>query len=182
MKPELDQKLAALLLEAQEGNLDAYESFLKEISGLLRDFLSKRMQGAESIEDVLQESLLAVHRARHSYIPGRALGPWLYTISENRMIDFFRRHRKIQRIENALLQIPKPPLVKLENFRGERVLAAVQKLPPLQRKIIELLKLSDMSVKEVATLLKMTESAVKVTAFRGYSVIRKLFGNEQSEN
>jgi RNA polymerase sigma factor (sigma-70 family) len=56
------------------------------------------------------------------------------------------------------------------------VLEALQRLPQKQRRVIELLKLQDLSVKEVAIEVGLSEGAVKVTAFRGYEAMRKLFG------
>jgi RNA polymerase sigma-70 factor, ECF subfamily len=94
-----DRELADLLLQAQEGNQAAYERFLLEASATLRAYLSRRMQRPESVEDVLQETLLSIHRARHTYLPDRPVGPWLFAICRNRMTDFYRRHRRIERVE-----------------------------------------------------------------------------------
>jgi RNA polymerase sigma-70 factor (ECF subfamily) len=78
LNPARDQQLAALLNQAQRGDQAAYESFLREASVVLRAFLAKRMRSAsDRVEDVLQETLLTVHRARHSFLAGRPIGPWL---------------------------------------------------------------------------------------------------------
>jgi RNA polymerase sigma-70 factor (ECF subfamily) len=100
LNPARDQQLAELLTRAQGGNQAAYESFLREASEVLRAFLAKRMMSAsDRVEDVLQETLLALHRARHSFLPGRPIGPWLYAICEHRIAEFYRRHRRIQAVE-----------------------------------------------------------------------------------
>lgn len=100
LNPARDQQLAALLARAQGGDHAAYESFLREASELLRPFLAKRMMSAsDRVEDVLQETLLTLHRARHSFLPGRPIGPWLYAICEHRMAEFYRRHRRIKAVE-----------------------------------------------------------------------------------
>lgn len=82
----------------------------------------------------------------------------------------------------ALSQEPVVHETPAADTRGERILEALKRLPPRQRQIIELLKLNDLSVKEIAMQLGMQESAVKVTAFRGYAAIRKIFGNGKDEN
>ena len=179
MDAELDRTLATLLASAQDGDQSAYERFLLEACAMLRPYLSKRMRAAEAAEDVLQDTLLSVHRARHTYLPGRPVGPWLYAICEHRMTDFYRRHRRIERREVAIpddlgRRAAAPP--SRESERGRLVLEALARLPERQRKVIELLKVHDLSVKEAAAHTGMSESAVKVTAFRGYQTIRRLLG------
>jgi len=175
-----DRELAILLARAQEGDQAAYESFLLKASTALRGFLSRRMGSVEMVEDVLQDTLLSVHRARHTYLPGRPVGPWLYAICEHRMTDFYRRHRRIERAE-----VPAPedlsnrvaaPAPADDDARGRQVREALGRLPAKQRRVIELLKIHDLSVKEVAAQTGMSMSAVKVTAFRGYETIRRFFG------
>jgi RNA polymerase sigma-70 factor (ECF subfamily) len=175
-----DQELARLLAQAQGGDQAAYETFLREASGVLRGFLARRMGNVDMVEDVLQETLLSIHRARHTYRPERPVGPWLYAICEHRMTDFFRRHRRIERTE-----VPAPddmsdrvvaPAPSHADERGRLVREALARIPEKQRRVIELLKVHDLSVKEAAAHTGMSESAIKVTAFRGYEAIRKILG------
>jgi RNA polymerase sigma-70 factor (ECF subfamily) len=133
------------------------------------------MREAELAEDVLQDTLLAIHRARHTHIPGRPVGPWLYAICEHRLVDLRRRHRRIARVEVSGTETPQsagdqPPIQPLA------VLEVLGRLPGKQRRVIELLKLRDLTVREVAGQIGMSESAVKVTAFRGYQAMRKMMG------
>jgi RNA polymerase sigma-70 factor (ECF subfamily) len=171
-----DQELAALLALAQQGNRPAYEKFLVRACAVLRPFLARRMRPLELVEDVLQDTLLTIHRARHSHQPGRPVGPWLYAICEHRMKDFHRRRRRIERVEVPETEAQGPivdqPAAQPRSF----VLEALRRLPGRQRRVIELLKLHDLSVREVAARIGMSESAVKVTAFRGYQAIRKMAG------
>ena len=139
------------------------------------------MSGAETVEDVLQDSLLSIHRFRHTFIPGRLVGPWLYAICSNRMADHFRQKRRIQRIESEV-DVDDCDAVVMdarEDDRTGRAIEAVRRLPQRQRQIIELLKIEGLSVKDVAIQTGMSESSVKTTAFRGYETIRKLFRSNQ---
>ncbi|HET9396524.1 MAG TPA: sigma-70 family RNA polymerase sigma factor [Nitrospiraceae bacterium] len=178
MKPARDQQLADLLARAQAGDQAAYESFLREASVVLRAFLAKRMTTAgDRVEDVLQETLLTLHRARHSFLPGRPIGPWLYAICQHRMVEFYRRHRRIEAMERAS-GAPEEAVAdetpSAADGLGALVREALMRLPHRQRLIIESLKLRDLSVKEVALQTGMSESAVKVAASRGYQSIRKM--------
>ncbi len=180
MNPARDRQLAELLARGQRGDQAAYESFLRESSVVLRAFLARRMTSAsDRTEDVLQETLLTLHRARHSFLPGRPVGPWLYAICEHRIAEFYRRYRRMAAVE---MSTDLPEVAAADGSEPEAegvrslVLEALGKLPRKQRAIIESLKLRDLSVKEVALQSGMSESAVKVTAFRGYEAIRKLLG------
>ena len=174
---ERDRKLAGLLVLAQQGDQVAYEEFLIETAVILRRFLSKRMD-YEMVEDVLQDTLLSVHRFLHTYLPGRPVGPWLYAICGNRMVDFYRRKRRIQLVESGL-DVNDEAVSQIEHkdrSTNGNAMDALKRLPERQRRIIGMLKIHGLSVKEVATQTGMSESAVKITAFRGYETIRKLFG------
>jgi RNA polymerase sigma-70 factor (ECF subfamily) len=179
-----DQQLARLLIRAQDGDQAAYEKFLREASVVLRAFLSKRMAAtSDRVEDVLQDTLLTVHRARHSFLLGRPVGPWLYAICEYRMIEFFRRHRRIERNEISsglqAIDAADEPVQQQDEGLGTLIYEALAKLPHKQRAIIEFLKVKDLSVKDVAMQTGMSESAVKITAFRGYEAIRKMLGGKR---
>ena len=176
MDPAHDNELAALLALAQQGDGAAYERFLLGACRVLRPFLARRMREPELAEDVLQDTLLSVHRARHTHLPGRPVGPWLYVICEHRIADFHRQRRRLGRVE-ALAEVAPEPGGNRPDAQPEVVaLDALVRLPGKQRRVIELLKLRDLSVREVAGKFGMSESAVKGTAFRGYQAMRKMMG------
>lgn len=167
-----DLRLANLLAAAQRGDRDTYTSFLTETAVLLRTYLARRIDNSDAVEDVLQEVLITIHQARHTYQPGRPVGPWLFAIADHRISDHFRRNRRQE------LPLPEDA-VEAEpagDERGEVVRAALTRLPEVQRRVIEMLKVEDLSVREVAERTGMSESSVKVTAFRGYEAIRRILG------
>jgi len=127
------------------------------------------------VEDVLQDTLLAIHRARHTHLPGRPVGPWLYAICEHRLADAYRKRRRTARVEARASEGGGQTAAEGGPTQPEgMVLAALARLPGKQRRVIELLKVHDQSVRQVAYQIGMSESAVKVTAFRGYQAIRKM--------
>ncbi|MBT7542904.1 MAG: sigma-70 family RNA polymerase sigma factor [Gammaproteobacteria bacterium] len=183
MNSSKDKKLSELFIKAQNGNDLAYELFLMETAKILKSFLNKRMNSSSNAEDVLQETLLSIHNSRHTYLSSKPVGPWLYAICKNRMIDY---HRKQSRFEKFITV----DSVKSEKFeilaeincneeeseKGIQIIECLNKLPKAQKKIIKLLKIDGFSVKEVAMKTGMSESSVKVTASRGYKKIREMFG------
>lgn len=167
-----DLRLANLLAAAQRGDREAYASFLTEVSALLRGYLIRRIGNSDAAEDVLQEILITVHQARNTYQPGRPVGPWLFAIAEHRTSDHFRHNRRQEVALPDDAVEPEPA----GDERSEVVRAALTRLPETQRRVIEMLKVEDLSVREVAERTGMSESSVKVTAFRGYEAIRRILG------
>lgn len=185
MDPKQDDSLAKLLVSAQAGNSDDYALFLSEVTKLLRPYLVRRMT-AEQVEDVLQDTLITLHQARHTYLPSRKVGPWLFAICNHRMIDHFRKHRRIQKNEvldfDLIETTPDSSSQEIENHNLERTVELLGKLPPEQQSVIKMLKLDDLSVKEVAARTGLSESNVKVTAFRGYQAIRRWLRIDSNEH
>lgn len=186
MDADQDSELAELFARAQDGDNVAYAKFLFQVTVVLRGFLLKRMTGNDMSEDVLQETLLTIHRARHTYVPGKNVWPWLYTICEHRMIDFYRKYRRLEKrevtIPDAIMNFAATSEVAAESERADQIRQAMTNLPEKQRQVIEWLKLNDLSTKEVAAKTGMTEGAVKITAHRGYETLRQWFGVKKREN
>jgi RNA polymerase sigma-70 factor, ECF subfamily len=172
--------LAILLAAAQQGDRESYAAFLTEAASLLRGYVGRRIADPEVVEDILQEILIAVHRSRHTHVPGRPVGPWLYAISDHRVSDAVRRLRRIEANEVALLRETLELARELDrepsDDRGVAIHEALARLPNVQRSVIEMLKVDDLSVREVAASTGMSESSVKVTAFRGYKAVRRMLG------
>ena len=79
---ETEQRLRPLLLQGLEGDTDAYQRFLKELSAHLRAFLRRRLaQRPDEVEDLVQETLLAVHNQRHTYRHDLPVTAWAHAIA-----------------------------------------------------------------------------------------------------
>lgn len=168
-------KLRQLMIEAQKGDKKAYTQLLTEISKIVKAFLSSRISSPEVAEDVSQEVLMSIHNARHTYDPNMAFSPWMFTIARHKMIDYFRkngrlRSREILDDETTLMMAAAES--HFDTVDKEELTNFVDRLPEKQRNVVKLLKLQEYSVKEVASNLNMTESAVKVTAHRAYKSLR----------
>jgi RNA polymerase sigma-70 factor, ECF subfamily len=170
---------------AQAGDQPAYASLLVLLTGITRKFARARVGNAAWIDDVVQETLLAIHGARQTYDATRPFAPWFYAIASNRLIDAIRREKRVTTREvasEALPEIAAAAETADETVDVEAIRAAVASLPVRQRMVIEQLKFKDQSVRDVAGQLKMSESAVKVTAHRGYRVLRRLLEGRGRED
>ena len=183
MTPEHEREAAALMRMVQAGDQEAYATLLVMLTSTTRKFARARLGAVAWIDDVVQETLLTVHRARQTYDPERPFGPWFYAIASTRLIDAVRRERRITRRElprDAGFDVAQPAAADA-GIDVEAIRAAVRSLPARQRDVIESLKFRDESVRDVASRTNMTMSAVKVTAHRGYRTLRKLLGGERED-
>jgi RNA polymerase sigma-70 factor (ECF subfamily) len=163
------------MTRAQAGDRHAYEELLTRVTVLVRVYVRRRVGEIAWSDDVVQECLVAVHRARHTYDPARPFAPWMYAIAQNRLVDALRaqRRRLLREIDGEVLPEPaRRPLQERDAMLAD-VRRAVSALPDNQRQVIELLKFEELSVREVAARLGMSEANVKVTAHRGYRALRR---------
>ncbi|MEO7274664.1 MAG: sigma-70 family RNA polymerase sigma factor [Vicinamibacterales bacterium] len=186
MTPEQERQASTLMALAQAGDRHAYEELLRTLTIAARGFVRRRVGWADWIEDVVQEGLLTVHRARQTYDPTRPFAPWFYAILNSRLIDALRDHRRVRTrelIDDDALGRQAAAGDRDDRSDGlrETLARAVARLPRVQREVVLLLKYEDLSVREVASRLGMTEGAVKVTAHRGYKVLRRTVGASISE-
>lgn len=162
---------------AQAGDQAAYASLLVLLTTVTRQFARARLGSVPWIDDVVQETLLAVHRARQTYDPRRPFAPWFYAVASSRLIDVIRHERRVSARELAGDVLPEPygaGSSRDDELDVDAIHAAVASLPSRQREVIEALKFGDRSVREVAGQLHMSESAVKVTAHRGYQALKRV--------
>ncbi len=181
-----DRHLAYLLEKGQQGDQVAYSEFLTLAAQKLRLYVGRRVPSCHDPEDIVQEGLITLHRARHTYTPGRPVGPWLYAIGESRVIDAFRKRTRnsrtkmeMEHLERSRRDSGQTSQTFTEDPRLERVIELLKRLPRQQRQVIELMKIRELSVAKVSALTGMSESAVKVSAFRGYQSLRRLLGLEK---
>ncbi len=169
---------------AQSGDQPAYASLLVMLTAIARKFARARVGPVPWIDDVVQETLLAVHGARQTYDSARPFAPWFYAIASSRLIDAIRREKRVTTREVSSDVLPEVAAAAdtTEDVDVEAIRAAVAALPPRQREVIEQLKFKDQSVRDVAGQLKMSESAVKVTAHRGYRLLRRLLEGRARED
>ncbi len=177
---EQEKQSAHLMQLGQAGDQLAYARLLEMLTSVTRQFARSRSGDVPWVEDVVQETLISIHRARHTYDPARPFAPWFYAIAAHRVVDVYRRERRVSTREQAGDELPEPlsrPAVeRATSVDMDLVRAALASLPARQREIVEGLKLRDESVRDLAGRLDMSESAVKVAAHRGYQALRKLLG------
>ena len=168
--------LEELMRKSMGGDKLAYTKLLRETARFLRPFLSKRLSFDSEVDDLMQEILISIHRARHTYDGQRPYKPWVYAIARFRLQDYLRMHYADQlRHAEELTGMEKnlQEDVTESGISYESISAEVEKLPERQAAILRLMHQEGYTAKEVAAKLGMTESAVKVAAHRAYKVLRQ---------
>lgn len=176
-----DTDWAILMAHAQDGDRSAYQRLLREITPYLRSLAARRHRDPSDVEDAVQDILLTVHAIRHTFDPTRPFGPWLVTIANRRFIDRLRRQGRRRTRETPLMpehESFSEPQANLDERPDRHELEeAVDELPPMQRKAVQLLKLKEMSLKEASTASGMSIAALKVNVHRAVKSLRKSLGD-----
>lgn len=161
-----DATLSRLAAHAQRGNKQAYASLLSASRDWLRHYFRRKVPPAQ-IDDLVQETLISVHRKLASYDPERPFMPWLAAIGRYRFVDYLRdayrtaAHETEQDTE-VLTESPEPEIVARLSL--ERLFQA---LPEAQLKAIELVKIEGCSISEASAKTGQSEALVKVNIHRG---------------
>jgi RNA polymerase sigma-70 factor (ECF subfamily) len=179
--PDQERRAHDLMRQALDGEQTAYAELLAQLGSTARGYVRLRLGPVAWLDDVVQETLLAVHVSRHSYDRRRPFAPWFYAILKSRLIDALRKQRRIAGREAAEASASEPSTRAAaghDEIDVEAIRQALRQLPERQRHVIEALKYRDESVRDVARRLGLTESAVKVTAHRGYRALKRLLGGK----
>lgn len=181
--------LQSLFVAGLAGNARSYRSFLCELTPHLRGFLRGRLlRHPGDVEDLLQEVLLAVHNARHTYRTEQPLTAWVFAIARYKLSDFFRsrsRHEaRNDSLDDAEELFAEPSLEAEQASRDIGKL--LEELPDRQRLPIMRVKIEGLSVAETSQITGLSESAVKIGVHRGLKAlaakIRGKFAEVEHEN
>lgn len=175
-----DQRRAAWMAAAQAGDRHAYEKLLADSIALIRATARRQGVAFDLLDDVVQETLLTVHRVRHTFDPARSYDAWLVAIARRRAIDAQRSHgrrdRRELRDEIALDNHPDPAdaSAAIESEQRARQLHdAIETLPAGQRQAVEQLGLRELSLREAEELTGRQSGALKVNLHRALKALRK---------
>lgn len=176
MGVEIDSQLAELLRAGLAGDERAYARFLDMVAKSIRGFVRRKIvYGGIDPEDIVQETLLAIHLKRHTWQTTQPVMPWVHAIARYKLVDAFRRqgHRVEIDIDEIVETLPQPEVDRLSDREIDR---ALETLAGGQRLVVTSISVEGRSISETATALGMSEPAVRVALHRGLSAIAKRFG------
>jgi RNA polymerase sigma factor (sigma-70 family) len=165
---EREATWAQWMRQALAGNERDYRLLLEALAARLRVNVRYRFArmscGDLDVEDVVQETLLAIHLKRHTWRVEEPIGPWVAAISRNKLVDVLRRRGR--RAELPLEEIDEPMAEAPESGADEDVARLLEGLNARQRDIIRLVSIEGHSAREAAGRLGMNEGALRVALHR----------------
>lgn len=175
-----DARWAGLMQAAQAGDSRAYETLLRECLPLLRAIVRQRLREPAEVEDAVQDTLLTLHRVRHTYDPSRPFRPWLAAIADRRALD---RLRVLARRRGREADLDTAERLGASGDAEARLLSAdlrsaVKDLPESQRTALQLTKIEALSLAEASERSRMSIGALKVATHRAVQSLRRRLGGQ----
>jgi RNA polymerase sigma-70 factor (ECF subfamily) len=164
------------------GDDAAFAAVYDGLASRLYGFLLRQTRDRARAEDILQQTLLQVHRARGRFLPGAEVTPWAFAIARRLLVDSLRRGKREVLTDDGEPDPGKDRSPAADDLVQARELAVridgvLAKLPQSQRAAFELIKNEGLSVAEAAQVLGTTVAAVKLRAHRAYLALREALGD-----
>ncbi len=180
---DTETRLKVLMLAALAGDAASYRVLLADTGAHLRSYYARRLgREAADIEDLVQETLIAMHTRRATYDTAQLLTPWIYAIARYKLIDHLRRrdrHRTVPLDDVDALFAPSETEDAIARRDVDRLL---KKLPERTQRLVRGVKVEGLSSQEAASRSGMSEFAVKVAVHRAMrslsAMLRKANGDE----
>lgn len=173
-----EHELHDLFVAGLDGDAGAYHRFLQRLGALLRGYFRRRLQQLpDEVEDLVQETLMAVHAQRQTYRRGEPLTAWVHAVARYKLVDLWRRRERHEAL-NEPLDDDLAVFATADHEAGDSrrdLSRLLDQLPTHQRLPILHTKVEGLSVQETAQLTGLSESAVKVGVHRGLKTLARLW-------
>jgi len=165
-----EAELATVWARAQQGDGSAYRKALEAIAARLRGYFARRLYSMpDEVEDLVQETLLALHLRRATHTAGLPVSNWVYAIARHKLVDLWRRQGRRAALQEPLDDLAEElqPSIREELPARSDLHALLRALPEGQRAAIALMKIEGLSAAEASRRCGVSVSALKVRAHRG---------------
>ena len=174
MPAQPTEELDSLMAAYQQGDHDAATTLIERVSPMLHRFFLAQVANWRYADDLVQDTWLRIHSARHTYHPGEPVLPWIYAIARHVKVDSYRKvHRTEIREQqvDVLPEVAAPAAAAAQ--QGPDLESLLRMLPESQREVIVMLKVSEMSLEQVAKATSSSVGSVKQKAHRAYEKLRE---------
>lgn len=167
---ESEEELRTLMIAGLAGDARSHQALLTALARLLRSFFQRRHRDAADIEDLVQDTLIAIHTRRSTYDPARPVTAWFYAVARYKLIDHLRRRRFDTSIEGL------EEILAVEGFESATsarmdIDRMLDTLPAKQATAIRDTRLDGLSVAEAAEQRGISQSDVKISVHRGLKAL-----------
>ncbi len=173
----------ALMAAYRAGDQGAFRRLFDRFAPRIHGAALRRGFSEADAGDVVQQTFVHVHQSRRDFRAGAEVRPWIYTIAFNVIRDMGRRAASRHRLTERVAAEPEPEIPPKTDgaLAAARIRAALNRLSPAQREVLELHYFQEMSFRDIAALLGSREGAVRVRAHRGYRKLRDLLSGPEVE-
>lgn len=170
--------IESLMSRYQQSDATAASALVTALSPRIFQFYLSQVRDRFQAEDLLQEFWLRIHKARHTYRPGEPVLPWLYAIARRTRVDQYRKSRRIRANEVQTERLPDAPVAESAAKPLPAIAELLSILPAAQREVLLMLKVSGLSLEEVARATGTSVGSVKQRAHRAYEKLRTTLGGD----
>ena len=171
-----EEHLIKLMVQYQSGRPEAFEEFYRLVKPKLHQYLIVKSLDRTLAEDLLQETFLQIHRSRRTYLPGKPVNPWIFSIAHHVYLNDRRsrikRKTREEAIEDHITDLPVPQNIETA-VETDSLKKAMVGLPPEQRESILLHHYWGFSFREIGRILGIQTITAKLQAHRGLLKLRE---------
>ena len=157
---------------SQDGDREAFAELVNEIGPIITRFLRRRIFDQGELDDVCQETLLAIYESRHTYEPSRPLEPWMFTIARHIAASHFKRYASRASWQEPMEELPEKPTHGSGSLRI-KLQQALAQLPEFQRQAFMMMKVEGLSLAEATERTGSSVGALMVRMHRAYQALKK---------
>jgi len=181
-----DERLRALMIGYQDGRRDAFEDLYAQLAPVVRRQLRRLARDPARVDDLLQDTFLQIHRARHTYDPAYPVPPWACAIARHVfLMDCRYRSRRADMSRQEPLDDRAPSLSTGQDdalIARTEVKRALEQLSPATRTSVLLHHLHGLSFKEISRRLRVGGPAVRARASRGMARLREALDEDEDRH
>lgn len=175
MKFKTDEELMQLY---QNGDSNAFNELFKRHSGKVYGFLLKRTHKSEVASDLSQEVFVKLHKSKHLYNSSLPALPWIFSITNSVLLDFFKKRSEMVTADGAIeqlsdsLQNVEPTSLAIEPF--------LDRLPEQQREAVKMRYIDEKSFEAISAALETSPDNVRKIVSRGIKNLKSFFNGDKT--
>lgn len=183
--PELAPSLGleSLMFRYLQADEESARALIEVVSPRLLRYFLVQASTRRFADDLLQDTWMRIHKARHTYRLGEPVLPWIFAIARHVVLDNYRKARRVELRELQVDELPhavtQPTGTAAREIDIDVLLAA---LTQSQREVVVMLKVSGMTIEEVAHATRSSAGSVKQKAHRAYQKLRNILAREMGRN
>jgi len=175
------ESLETLMSRYQQADESAAAALVERVTPLLRRYFLLQASNRPHADDLLQDTWMRLHRARHTYRPEEPVLPWIFAIARYASLDHYRKVIRREARERQVEVLPEPA-GQVGGGEALDIDTMLTALPEAQREVILMLKISGMSIEEVARATSSSPGSVKQKAHRAYQKLREILTAKENRS